>query len=490
MASRRAFIKGGIALAASPFAGIARAQAYPSRPVRFIVPLAPGGGLDFIARLVGEYISRGLGQQVFVENRTGAGGTIGIDLAIKAPPDGYSLLLTNDNVAAAPHVMKLNVDYLKDLMPVSLLGRQPQVWAVHPSFDVKSMAELVAEVKKAGTMGCATSGVGSNQHVLMEWFAKVADIKLEHVPYRGAGQAINDLLAGHVKVACLGPTATLPHAQAQKIRLLAQSGEARSPSMPEVPTLQEAGYKGVALESWYAAFAPLGTPNEIIARLNAEMDKACADQPTRDALAKTATDAVGGTTGKARRRGACRLGEVRAAGARAEYQDGMSAMKIAGVAVLALTLCAGSAVAQKSLKEQIVGTWDFTVAEVTAADGKKSFPFGETPKGILIFTPDGRFAQIHVAGDVPKFASGNRLTGTPEEYAAINKRSLSVFGTYTVDEEKKTVTYKIVSSTFPNWEGEAQTRTIDKLTADEFVNTNPNVAGGRGSAANYYKRAK
>jgi len=164
-------------------------------------------------------------------------------------------------------------------------------------------------------------------------------------------------------------------------------------------------------------------------------------------------------------------------------------MKFAAVATLALALSAGSAIAQ-SLKQQIVGTWDFTVAEVTAADGKKSFPFGETPKGILIFTPDGRFAQIHVASDVPKFASGNRLTGTAEEYAAISKRSLSVFGTYTVDEEKKTVTYRIVSSTFPNWEGEAQTRTIDKLTADEFVNTNPNVAGGRGSAANYYKRAK
>jgi hypothetical protein len=168
----------------------------------------------------------------------------------------------------------------------------------------------------------------------------------------------------------------------------------------------------------------------------------------------------------------------------------MSAMKFAAAAVLALTLCAGSAVAQQSLKQQIVGTWEFTVAEVTAADGRKSFPFGETPKGILIFTPDGRFAQIHVASDVPKFASGNRLMGTPEEYAAINRRSLSVFGTYTVDEEKKTVTYKIISSTFPNWEGEAQTRTIDKLTAEEFVNTNPNVAGGRGSAANYYKRAK
>src|SRR3954452_4565037 len=160
--------------------------------------------------------------------------------------------------------------------------------------------------------------------------------------------------------------------------------------------------------------------------------------------------------------------------------------------LLALVLSTGAAAAQpaKSLGEQIVGSWNFVVAEVTAPDGKKSFPFGETPKGILIFTADGRFAQIHVAGDVPKIASNNRLTATPEEYAAIMRRSLSVFGTYTVDEDKKTVTYHIVSSSFPNWEGEAQTRVIDKLTAEEFVNTNPNVAGGRGSASNLYKRAK
>jgi hypothetical protein len=159
-------------------------------------------------------------------------------------------------------------------------------------------------------------------------------------------------------------------------------------------------------------------------------------------------------------------------------------------AMLALALSAGAAAAQpaKSLADQIVGTWNFVVAEVAAPDGKKSFPFGETPKGILIFTPDGRFAQIHVAGDVPKIASNNRLTGTPEEYAGIMRRSLSVFGTYTVDEANKTVTYHIVSSSFPNWEGEAQTRSIDKLTAEEFVNTNPGVAGGRGSASNFYKR--
>ena len=160
-------------------------------------------------------------------------------------------------------------------------------------------------------------------------------------------------------------------------------------------------------------------------------------------------------------------------------------------AMLALALSAGAAAQPaKSLKDQIVGTWNFVVAEVTAPDGKKSFPFGETPKGILIFTADGRFAQIHVASDVPRIASNNRLTGTPEEYADIMRRSLSVFGTYTVDEAKKTVTYNIVSASFPNWEGEAQTRAIDKLTADEFVNTNTSVAGGRGSASNFYRRMK
>ena len=160
------------------------------------------------------------------------------------------------------------------------------------------------------------------------------------------------------------------------------------------------------------------------------------------------------------------------------------------LAVLAAALATGQAGAQqKSLREQIVGTWNFVVAEVVAPDGKKSFPFGETPKGVLIFTADGHFAQIHVASDVPKIASNNRLTGTPEEYAAIMRRSLSVFGSYSVNEEKKTDTYKIVSATYPNWQGEAQERSIDKLTADEFVNTNHNVAGGRGSASNYYKRA-
>ena len=161
-------------------------------------------------------------------------------------------------------------------------------------------------------------------------------------------------------------------------------------------------------------------------------------------------------------------------------------------AALAIALAGGEAAAQqpKSLKDQLVGTWNFVVAEITAPDGNKSFPFGETPKGILIFTPDGHFAQIHVASDTPKIASNNRLKGTAEEYQAIMHRSLSVFGTYTVDESQRTVTYHIVTSSFPNWAGQSQTRVIDSLSADEFRNTNPNVAGGRGSALNLYRRAR
>ena len=166
----------------------------------------------------------------------------------------------------------------------------------------------------------------------------------------------------------------------------------------------------------------------------------------------------------------------------------MNVIRIAAVLALALTAAPAGA-QQKSLRDQLVGSWNFVVAEVVAPDGKKSFPFGETPTGILIFTAGGQFAQIHTAGDLPKIASNNRLSGTPEEYAAIMRRSISLFGTYSVNEEKKTVTFNVVSSTYPNFAGEAQERTIDKLTADEFVNTNPNVAGGRGRASNFYKRA-
>jgi tripartite-type tricarboxylate transporter receptor subunit TctC len=300
--ARRGFITGtaaaGLAIvSAKPgrAQGVPSGEIWPNRTVRFIVPLAPGGAIDFIARTVGQFLSRQIGQQVVVENRTGAGGTIGMDLALKSPPDGYTVLITNDNAASAPHIMGLSYDYTKEFVPVSYLARQPQILAAHPALGVNSVAELVDYVKINPGLGYATSGVGTNQHVIGEWFTKTAGIKMDHVPYRGAGQAINDLIAAHVKVAFLGPTALVPHYRAGNLRLLAQSSASRAPTLPEIPTLEDSGFKGLVLEAWYAAFVPPGTPRAIIARLNAEIEKALADQTLREAFAKGAVEPVGGS---------------------------------------------------------------------------------------------------------------------------------------------------------------------------------------------------
>jgi tripartite-type tricarboxylate transporter receptor subunit TctC len=270
-------------------------QSYPNRPVVFIVPLAAGGGLDFIARLVGGAVSRLMGQQVVIENRTGAGGTIGIEAAAKSTPDGYTALVSNDNIASAPHILKINGDFAKDLVPVVLIARQPLVLGTHPSLDVHSLADLIALAKQKTDLAYASSGVGTNQHILGEWFIKTAGIKLDHIPYRGAGQAVGDLLAGHVKIGILGPTALLPHAKAGALRLIAQSGQARSPSLPDIPTFEEAGFKGLVLETWYGVFVPAGTPPAIIARLNTEVGKAVADADVRAKMMQSASDPVGGS---------------------------------------------------------------------------------------------------------------------------------------------------------------------------------------------------
>ena len=293
---RRRFVQGAIAAAALPvLSPAARAQTYPTRPIRFIVPLAPGGGLDFVARLFGEYLSHNIGQQIYIENKLGAGGMIGIETAAKSPPDGYSILVTNDNVASAPHVLRVNTDYVKDLVPVTQLSQQTLVLAVHSSFNVKTVAELIDAAKAKPGMGFATSGVGSNQHILGEWFAKEAGIKLDHVPYRGAGQAVNDFIAGHILIGVLGPTALIPHFKTGTLRCLAQSSKKRAESLPDVPTFEEAGFKGMVLDAWYGAFVPSATPEAVIARLNGEFNKAAADPATRDSLLQTATEPVGGS---------------------------------------------------------------------------------------------------------------------------------------------------------------------------------------------------
>jgi tripartite-type tricarboxylate transporter receptor subunit TctC len=279
-------------IAATP---TAKGQDWPSRPVRFIVPFPAGGSTDVGARLVGEYLSRSLQQQIVVENKSGANGNIGIETAAKAPADGYTVLVTTDALSSNPHVYRMNIDPLKEFTPVIQLSRQPIVLAAHPSLGVASLPELIALAKRQPGLRYATgSGVGG-QHMVAQWFASIAGIKLEQVPYRGGAPALNDLIAGHVKLGSLGSTPLIPHHKAGTLRLLAQSTERRSPTLPDVPTYQEAGMNGLVLDQWVGMFVPAGTPPGVAARLNAEINKALAESAVRDGFLQSGQEPVGGS---------------------------------------------------------------------------------------------------------------------------------------------------------------------------------------------------
>jgi len=277
--------------------GTAQAQSYPARPIRFVVPFPAGGSTDVGARLIAENVSRAFGQQVYVENKSGANGTIGVEEAAKSPADGYTVLVTIDAVASNPHVFHTGIDPTKHLLPVIQVSRQPIVLAVHPSLGVNSLAELIALAKKQPGLPYATgSGLGSPQHMAMQWFAQIAGIRLEQVPYRGGGQAINDLLGGHIKLGSLGSTPLMPHYKAGTLRLLAQTSKTRSPGLPDVPTFEEAGIKGLVLDQWLGVFVPAGTSADVVNRLNSEVNKAIADPAVRKSLLDSAQEPVGGTS--------------------------------------------------------------------------------------------------------------------------------------------------------------------------------------------------
>ena len=273
----------------------AGAQEWPSRPVRFVVPFPAGGSTDVGARLVGEHLSRSLHQQIVVENKSGANGNIGIETAARSVADGYTVLVTTDAVSSNPHVYKANIDPLKELTPVIQLARQPIVLASHPSLGVASLAELIALAKEQPGLRYATGGGVGAQHMVAQWFASIAGIKLEQVPYRGGAPALNDLIAGHVKLGSLGSTPLIPHYKAGTLRLLAQSTEKRSPSLPDVPTYQEAGINGLVLDQWLGVFVPAGTPPGIVARLNTEINKALAEATIRDGFLQSGQEPVGGS---------------------------------------------------------------------------------------------------------------------------------------------------------------------------------------------------
>ena len=282
------------AAALAPAAGVT--QEWPSRPVRVVVPFAAGGSTDVAARLVSDYLSRTLGQQVFIENRTGANGNIGIEGAARSEPDGYTILVAPDAVVSNPHLYNVKYDPLKDLAAVVQVSRQPIVLVAHPSLNVRTVADVVALAKEQpGLRYALGSGVGSAQHMVGQWFAKIAGVQLQAVAYRGGGQAINDLVAGHVKLGSLGSTPVVPHYQAGSLLILAQTTEARSQSLPDVPTYQEAGMKGLVLDQWVGVFVPVGTPTAIVEHLNAEVNKALSDPATRTALLNSAQEPVGGS---------------------------------------------------------------------------------------------------------------------------------------------------------------------------------------------------
>src|SRR6476646_1365822 len=292
--------RNALTLAALPFglavSGIARAQSYPAKPVRFVVPFPAGGSTDVAARLIAECLTRAFAQQVYVENKSGANGTIGVEEAAKSGPDGYTILVTTDAVASNPHVYHTNIDPSRDLVPIIQLSRQPIVLAAHPSLGVNSLAELIALAKQRPGLPYATgSGFGSAQQMAVQWFAQIAGLKFEQVRYRGGGQAINDLLGGHVKLGSLGSTPLMPHYKAGTLRLLAQTSKARSPSLPDVPTFEQAGIKGLVLDQWLGVFAPAGTSTDVTNCLNSEINKAIADPTMRASFLASAQEPIGGT---------------------------------------------------------------------------------------------------------------------------------------------------------------------------------------------------
>jgi tripartite-type tricarboxylate transporter receptor subunit TctC len=282
-----------VALAAAP----SWAQDFPSRPVRIIVPFSPGGAVDGPTRVVAQELSKRLGQQVVVDNRPGAGATIGTEAVAKSAPDGYTLLLASQtNAISATLYPRLSFNPIDDFAPISLIGREPGVVVVHPSLPVKTVQELIELARsQPGHLDFASSGNGSGQHLFAAQLFSMAGVTLNHVPYRGSGQATTDLIGGVVKVSVPGLAGMLPHIRSGKLRALATTGSQRSPQLPDVPTLAESGYPGYSAYVWLGLLAPKGTPAAIIDMLNREVLAALAMPEVKSYMANASIDAIGST---------------------------------------------------------------------------------------------------------------------------------------------------------------------------------------------------
>jgi tripartite-type tricarboxylate transporter receptor subunit TctC len=290
MTRRQLSLAAALALLALPIAGngLAQAQSYPDKPVRMILPFGAGGSVDVLSRMLGEQLSKRWGQTVVYDNRPGAGGNLAAELAAKSTPDGYTLFV----IAAAYTVnatlyKNLPFDPKKDLVPVAMIGATQNVLSVSPSLPAKTVAELTALAKaKPGEINYSSTGVGTSGHMTMELYKTLADVNLTHVPYKNFGQAMTELMGGFVKVATPSIPGSLGHFRAGRLRPLAVTGAKRSPALPDIPTMQEAGVKGYDATTWYAVLAPAGVPQEIIAKLNSDIAEVLKDPAVRAQIIK------------------------------------------------------------------------------------------------------------------------------------------------------------------------------------------------------------
>jgi len=280
------------------FATLSFAQGYPSKPLRLITPVSAGSAVDTVARVVGQKLSDSWGQQVVIDNRIGANGIIGTEAAAKSPADGYTLYLGNDAMLATnPNLYtKLPYDPIRDFAPVTLAASIPLVLVVHSSLPVKSVQELIAFAKAhPGELNYASSGNGSPQHLPMEMLKAATGIRVVHVPYKGLIPALNDVVGGQVPMMFAGMSGALPHIQSGRLRAIAVGGAKRSPALPAVPTVAQAGVAGFSYAAWTGFLVPAGTPKEIIARLHAEITRILALPDVHDKLTGLGFELVGGT---------------------------------------------------------------------------------------------------------------------------------------------------------------------------------------------------
>jgi tripartite-type tricarboxylate transporter receptor subunit TctC len=275
----------------------ASAQDYPSRPLRFILPFPPGGGTDILGRIIAERLAANLGQPVVTENRGGAGGNVGAEAAAHSAPDGYTIVLVAPSLAISPTLYsKLNYDPVKDFVPISLVATVPNVMVTHPSVQAQTLQEFIALARsKPGGMNFGSGGSGTSNHLAGELFNIVTGTKLVHIPYKGVNLAMQGVLGEQVHLVFIGVPPALPHIKAGRLRALALVAPQRSPALPEVPTVAEAGLKDFEVTTWYGIMAPAGTPRPIVTRLNSELVKIMHAPDTTERLATMATDPLTST---------------------------------------------------------------------------------------------------------------------------------------------------------------------------------------------------